>query len=308
MMRIPDGRFILTTVVVLALIIIFKPWVGVSQLVSASPLLIGLAVVALLFNLFMNAIVYTAQLSSIRVISYARVLETIMKSWVVESVMPGKLGSFAASWLWQKDGLTLGQGAAVVLVYRISLGLGAVLFGLAGILFIFPELGGNEFLVIVGSIFALGLLVVLLDQGKHVRKLIPVVLRDKLTGFTHTLKNTMLKPKKGLMLLLAAFLQLGVTSYFFSVMFSVIGYSPGFFTVLAATSLVQLAALIPLSINGIGIREGLMALLLQMAGVPVSITILVSGINTAVGYVLVFVFSLFWAKDLKSIRSEIKFS
>lgn len=308
MMRIPHGRALLTILVVAALVLIFKPWESVSQLLSGSPILIGLALLGLFVNLLMNAGVYTLQLSAFREIPFRRVLETVMKSWVVESIMPGKLGSFAAAWFWQKDGLTLGQGAAVVVAYRVALGIGAILFGLLGMVFVFPALSGNDVFVIVGGVLALGLFLVVLDQGKHIRNFIPGALREKLTGFTRTLKHTMLEPRKGAVLLLAALLQLCVTSYFFTLMFSVAGYSPGFFTVLAATSIVQLAALVPISINGIGIREGLMALLLEMGGVPISITIVVSGINTAVGYVLAFVFSLYWAKDLKSIRKEIKVS
>lgn len=304
-MRIPHGRAILTVVVVLALLVIFKPWVGFAQLASASPILIGLALLALLMNLLMNAGVYAIQLAAIKGISYFRVLETVMKSWVVESMMPGKLGSFAAAWFWQKDGLTLGQGAAIVLAYRVSLGLGAIIFGLVGILFIFPAFGGNGFLVVLASILAMGFFVVFLHQAKNVRRFVPAALRDKLTGFTRTLHQTILNPKKSFLLLLAAVIQLFVTSFFFSIMFSTVGYNVDVIAILAATSIVQLASLIPISINGIGIREGLMALLMEMVGVPIPITILVSGINTATGYVLAFLFSLYWASELKKIRNEI---
>lgn len=304
MIRIPQARAILTLVVVLILLIVFKPWESLPLLVKVSPILVGLSAAGVIVTLLLNAGVYTLQTSALRAISFSRVLKTVMQSWVVESVTPGKLGSFAVAWFWQKDGLTLGEGAAIVLAYRLSLGAGAVLFGLAGVLVFFPMLHVNGLFIFLASVLVLSIFIFVFTGRKFLRSFIPPVLREKLKGFTSTLKGMILDPVKVLMLLGLALIQLACASFFFYLMFRTVGYDIGFFPILAAASIVQLAALIPISINGIGVREGLMALLLQGVGIPPAVTIVVSGINTATGYAVAFLFSVFWAKDLRTLKNE----
>ncbi len=298
-MKLNSGwRILVTIAVVGALFYFFNPLEEAASLLDEAPVLVVLAGVGVFANLLLNASVYYYQLRHVKRLAYPRVLSTVMRSWVVESITPGKLGSFAVAWFWQKDGLTLGQGAAISLAYRLSLGVAALALGIAGGMIYFPVFASdwNVFFYAGGA----GLLAVLLAGifWKYYTHLIPAAWRKKLTGFSRTLHQAFFPIDRVVILITMAFFQLGVTSYIFHLMFLFAGYDVGVFPILAATSLVQLAALFPISINGLGIREGLMAVFMEYVGVPIGVTVVIASINTATGYVLAFVFSTVWAREL----------
>ncbi|MBM3281760.1 MAG: flippase-like domain-containing protein [Candidatus Diapherotrites archaeon] len=298
MMKSPVWRWVATIGILGILLYVFDPLHAAEKLAAAAPALLFWSVIGVFVNLLLNATAYYAQLWRIRKIPFTRVMESVMRSWIVESVTPGKLGSFAVAWFWQKEGLSLGQGAAIALSYRVSLGILVLLFGVVGSYWVFPFVNQQP-LMVVGLILG----VLLAGSGLFLfrstwQKLLPLSWIKKLSGFTLAFQTVFLQPPIFVSLLLMGTIQLGITSLIFQQLFAIAGYSVEWTTVLVATSLVQLAALAPISINGIGIREGLMAVLLENVGVPSSVTIVVSGINTATGYVLAFIFSIFWARVL----------
>lgn len=285
-----------TVLIVLVLLLWIKPWESFSTLAAASPILILLALAGVGIALSMNAGVY-AYLLRPHGIPFGKIWGYSLYSWVAESYLPGKIGSFAFAFLLRKENVTLGEGLATVLAYRASLALAALAIGVWGLVHLF----GDTPTAFAGIGIALGLSVIagLLVMGfkTSLRAFIPVSIREKLSGFSRTMQR-LRDPNVSIPLLAFAFGQVGAISFVYSLMLEATGYSVGFVPVLIATCLTQITALIPLTINGIGIREGTMGMVLAQAGVPIPVTVGVSVVNTAVSYALSFVLSTYLTKKI----------
>lgn len=294
------GRVLATLLAVIVLLLWIKPWEAFSTLAATSPILVSLALAGVGLGLCMNALVYAYLLRSHN-ISFEKVWTYNLYSWVAESYLPGKIGSFAFAFLLQNENVALGEGLATVLAYRVSLALAAMVIGVWGLVHWFgaqvsylPEMlatgGGVLFLLFV---FGFG--------GRSFRArlqtFIPISIRERLFGFSRALQR-MRDPRMSVPLLAFAFVQVGVISFVYTLMLGAAGYPVGVVPVLIATCLTQMTALIPLTINGIGIREGTMGLALAHVGVPIPVTVGVSVINTATGYMLSFLLSVYLTKKI----------
>ena len=86
-----------------------------------------------------------------------------------------------------------------------------------------------------------------------------------------------------LIILSAAFVI--IQGYFNYWMFSLSGYELNIFTIIPLLALVQILVQIPVTINGWGIREGLLVLFFSQLGAPAEVTLLLVATSMAVAYV-----------------------
>lgn len=301
-----SARILFALLLVGGLLFVFQPWKHLDLLIDASPTLLVLGIAAAAFGLAMNALAYSVLVRTFKPIPYFRMLGYTLKAWVVESALPGKLGSFSIAWFWRTEGIRVGEGLGMAFLYRATLGLIVLIVGIVGGLSYYSTLAFSPTLIL--TLLGAGLLLAWVAWNQKwyaaLVKRLPEKWIQKYGGFSTALRRAKEHPHVLVALLGLGFLQVAGTSLLFEWMFMSVGYDPGFIPLFVANSLVQLAALIPLSINGLGIREGLLSILLVPFGVPASVALGVSVFNTAVGYALSFAASLIWARDAsKMIQS-----
>ena len=294
-----SARMGVAVLIIGLLIVFFRPFDYFSQLTHAAPFIIGLSILGIALTMLLNAFAYNLLLARGKYsMPYIEALRSVFFAWSAESLLPGKLGSFSVAWIWKKKGIPLVEGLSVVLVYRVVVGLLTFAVAVAAALLFFPAIflplplvAGGMVALVVGmyyvmySSFFVGL----------VARFFPSI-KEHVKVILQRMRETTSCPSAMLQLVVNALAQLGITAFLFTKMFEISGVSVGFEIILGATALTQMAALIPLSINGLGIREGLFSVLLSLFGVPVALTLVIAGVNTATGYAATFVISTLWAK------------
>ena len=261
-----------------------QPWNYMNSLVQASGGLIFLSLMGIGSSLVVNTLGYALLLRQHR-ISFHKMWGYTTSSWSVESLTPGKLGAFALAHYIQKSGVPASEGGGVVLAYRFMLGMVTLVLALIGGTLLFATSISFSFLEWGSIILVIGIVL-----GLFGKKLLIAILsflpRDIQKKFLDTWSHarSAFTRENIFMLLGITLLQLGILAGIYWLMFLHAGYDPGYWHVLVATSIVQMAVLIPISINGIGIRESVFGILLAQVGIPLHATIGISLLNTAVGY------------------------
>lgn len=289
-------RMTVAIVIIAAILYFFNPLEYITPLLNAAPLIIGLSLLVIAISMALNAFAYHRLLRENSKLRYKTVLSSVFFAWAAESLLPGKLGSFSVAWIWKNNGIALARGLSIVLVYRIVVGLITLFLAIVGIVFIFPQISvpvaivaGILFMAIAGYFLLVSSLL-----PRLVNTVFPSLREHTQTALTD-MRKTISNPIQVSGLVVNALIQLLIASLFFQWMFASAGISVSYEFVVAASSIVQIASLLPISINGLGIREGLTGVLFGFAGVPPALAIGVSAINTAVGYVITFIISALWA-------------
>ncbi|MEK6821205.1 MAG: lysylphosphatidylglycerol synthase domain-containing protein, partial [archaeon] len=202
------------------------------------------------------------------------------------------------AWFLKKH-VRMGEGVGNIALYRVSLGIVTLLVGVVGTLLYFPFVQARVELLGAGLI-VLGIAFIVLSRGgfRFLVSLVPATLATSMKGFLTTIREKVRDPLSLLVLGLTGFIQLALVSGVYTLMFAVTGHPIDFPILFTVISLIQLAVLIPISINGLGIREGLMGVLLQPFGIPPEVSVGIAIVNTATGYALAFILSLFVLKKI----------
>ena len=237
-------------------------WVGVEQLVVAlRDLDPGLAFVSFLFQIL--AIIIGGLNVMILVFAVrpdlrkGPVFVAYIRTWIVGAVAPGRLGDLSLAHFLAPQGVTYGLGLAVVLVDKLITFLLTVLVGGVGILL---YIGARQaaLATVLGLAIALTLAVVFSNRrfrgfvrtrllGKH---------SAKFAGFSGYVRE-MLSEHPGLLaanvgVTVVRTIVLAATVWFMLLAF---GQSVRPLEVLFVQTIAQLAAWVPISLGGLGVRE-----------------------------------------------------
>ncbi len=202
-------------------------------------------------------------------ISYWNLFRYYMFSWSAGLLVPGKIGEFSICYFLKKHDISIGEGIAASLMDKIITFVFLLIFSLFGF-FIFLDFYSALLSVMVIPCILVTFLVSLYSMRIRniIKRFIPNKIADKFKGFSRLL-NRYAKDYK--MLLFLNFLITGI-KWFIS--FLVIYYMFLSFNVHVAlgvviiiTAITKIIALIPISISGLGIREGAAVYLFGLYGV-----------------------------------------
>ncbi len=250
-------------------------------------------------TLLLNSLTQAWLLNEVKRLGYKKILLHYMKSWTTEFVLPGKLGVFSLAYFLRDDGVELGTSLATIILARIFISIAAIFLALIGISrFLQIEgLFASIMALLVALLLVMGLLFT--QDGRNFIK--ERMLRGHAShfqGFGSAIQKILGNPIRvaGLILLISLQVLLaGLVSY---LSFWISGYYVDFLTMLSVLALVQIVIQIPISINGFGLREGTMVLLLAQVGIPGDVTLVLSTFNIGVAYAVAGILSWNLATDL----------
>jgi len=203
-----------------------------------------------------------------KVISILKLCKYHLLSWSVGLFIPGKVGEFSIIYLLRKEGIPLGKGTAVAIVEKITTLIALGLIALSGFLLFFTI---KEAVMLVIVLVALGVGFVATVTNKHVRRFVrKYILRkyDKLfSGFYSTLKKLLrdygLLTKVTIISIIKWIV--GALPVYFA--FLSLGATVPFWLVVVITAITVIISLIPISISGLGIKEGAAVILYSNVGI-----------------------------------------
>lgn len=206
-------------------------------------------------------------------ISYKNLFKLHMLSYSIGLFIPGKIGQqFSLIYLLSKKGIKLGNASAVVVLDKIITLASLFIISILGFYFLLPDIHNAvraraTFLIIL--IILAGYFLVINSKGRGlIKKYILRRFSGKFAGFSSTLRNFY---KSNIHIVLLNF-ALTTAKFFISALiifcfFMSLGFNVNIYYIFVINAMVIIVSFIPLTPNGIGIRESAAVYLFGLVGV-----------------------------------------
>ena len=277
------------SLILLAVLIYKIGWQSlISTISSANLLILSLILPLKLFSFLFTTLNIKIFLDGIKKKVRSRKLFIYTNlAWAWGLFLPGRIGEFSLVYFLKEEGITYGESSAVALLDKISTFIVLSIFSLLAILKYFNPALALRFAVTALTVIILSLLV--LSNAKirtFVRNKILKSYAHLFSGFNTSLKELLLKNKKLFLFnLMSTTIKWGCSFLIIQIIFSALGTVVNFSDVCYITSLSLLISLIPVSIGGLGVREGSAVYLFNLIGIKPELTLSVYLINTALNYI-----------------------
>ncbi len=196
-------------------------------------------------------------------VSFGALLTMGVRAWVWGMITPARIGEISLVYYLSGHGMRLGSASALVLLDRVVtlLVLGLLSLGAALVLDV-----DVAFLGILGTVLLIVAVGVTLASWARFSSWIGTYLHRRLAEPLELLSATLreslsTRPLSLLGFLLAQVSRILVQCGMTFVLFIAAGRSVGFLEICLVSALTRLAAIVPISVNGLGVREGLMVVL-----------------------------------------------
>ena len=218
-------------------------------------------------------------------IKLKKIINYYLISWALSSFMLGKLGEFSIIYLLKKEKINYGKGLAIVIIDKA---ITIVTISIAAIITILILLDIKEAYKLL--LFILLLMVSLfLVQTKLIRNIIKRIISkkfaDKFKRFNKTLTIFLKKNKKLLLLnFILTLLKWAIMSIVVYIIFLSFGSRANIILISLISMSLTILLLIPITINGIGIKETVAVYLYGLIGLSPEIVISTYLLLTVITY------------------------
>ena len=206
-------------------------------------------------------------------INFKTLLQYITFSWSLSSMFPGRVGDLGLLVLLKNNHeVGYGEGLAITFIDKIITLIVLLLFSAFGLIIFF----GLDIFLLLSFFFILGLLLlylVILKEGirNFIKKRILKSYSQYFFGFSKSMKTIIFR-KKIMFLNLFLTISLWMFSFFLvHLVFLAFNVKFSFFMITVIFSLVNLISLVPITISGLGVREGTGTYLLNQLGVSTAV-------------------------------------
>ena len=244
-------------------------------------------------------------------VTFRQMFRRFMVSWSFAFVTPARAGEFLMANYLLRDGLPLTRGIALVLIDKIVTLTVSLVIAIAGAYVLF----GIETGFVLTTLLAVCMLVFMVVSGS-----------DRMECIIEGFLSRRFEPMSGgysqlreyfssLRWVLAVNLFITVFKFvmhggFLWVVFLSIGVHPPVYITMLVTALVQVIVLVPITVSGLGLREGATVALFSMAGVDASASFTAAIITTFLAYIyasvsfLIFSHAAPKAPNARSLNAE----
>jgi uncharacterized membrane protein YbhN (UPF0104 family) len=295
-------RAALAIILIGGVIVLANPLESLPVILEAGPALLLWLVGGFIGIIIVNALSVWWVLGLRHGISLIRILRHYACSWSTEFYFPGKLGMFSLTYFLKKENVEVGESVAAILLIKMTMLIW--LFALS-LLAVGNLLTANDFLLYLGTLVivigGLGILF-LTEGGRHfVRYTILGKHAAHFVGFSKLVKTVIQRPTQWMGLFILVFLSILMNGIMVQGLFAEVGYPLDLLTILGVVSSTILVGLIPLTLNGLGVKEGALIVLMSLHGVPTEIAASVGLLSTATGYVMSLLIMAFVLKEIPSV-------
>lgn len=198
-------------------------------------------------------------------------IEWLKYYWInfsLSMILPGRTGDFSIIYFFKKKNISIGTSTALVIIDKI---ITLILFGLVSLLGLFTLIESNElYLGLLATLLILALSIFIFSRsGRRILYKILGKHSVKLADF-HESYDSLLKSHKDKLLInfVVTILRPILNGLLIVILFKALNYDVSLFYSIVISSITLIASLVPLTPNGVGIREGLGLLLFNRLGIP----------------------------------------
>lgn len=263
----------------IAIIILLVYRIGAGEILhiilSTNPLVFIVILVAYALNWLMNAFSYFLILSSVgSPVNYPKMLRAFISSWGIGTVIPGKLGDTSIIYFLKRHGASIRNSGVM---YIADKGAVFMFYMLSALMAAYMLLPANAYAVIIAFAAFILLMLLFFWLGPNITKCVFRKYDAEFRLFHAALKGVMLK-KPLLMVCLTAISAVRwlVLALSFWVLFLMSGQQISLFHVFLISVTINIFALIPFTISGMGFKESASVYLYGLIGVSAGIVMAVS--------------------------------
>ncbi|MBI3034035.1 flippase-like domain-containing protein [Candidatus Woesearchaeota archaeon] len=262
----------------LAIMVLLLYKVGIKEIAATITTmnLIYLPAIIILFilGLFIGAYNLKILTDALKVrIKMGEMWRYYIRAWAFGMVIPGKVGEFSFVYL-AKEHMSIGQATAVSVLDKLTTTITLCCLAFIGFFIFLPIqqaillTGVTITAIITAAVFILtpfGTGIIKSILGKH---------REIFAGFSKTTRYLVFEEKKAVIANTAiTFLKWGLTAVVTYLAFLSFGKPVSMVVIVTISATTMLLSLIPITMSGLGIKEGAAVVLYGLKGVPAEITI-----------------------------------
>ena len=282
--------------IALLVILLLRAGIGQIEATLAATQLLYLPAIIVLFALalFIGALNVKLLTDALQVrMKMSEMLSYYLTSWAFGLMIPGKLGEFSFVYLAKKH-LSIGKATAVSVIDKIITVITLCILAFIGFFLLFPLETALRLSLISLIIVIAGLAFVLTGQGRNMAKKILGKYQTIFKGFAKDVFYLIANEKKALLSnVILTFVKWAVAAILTYFIFLSLGQHINLFLIMTISAVVTLLSLIPITISGLGIKEGAAVFLYGTIGVHREITVSAYLILLALNYAaaaLIFMF------------------
>lgn len=255
----------------------------VEQLAKINPTFLIPIVLLTLLTLGLGAINIFVLAKEIRKkVRWKNILKHYITVWSLSLFVPGKLSDISMVYFLKKEGIEAGKGTAIVILDSLITLLVAYLFAIFGIM----VLANKNIKLLISIMAGITLMLMYVIFSKKIRGIVEKRFA-KVQHFGEAIDFIVKKKRKGVLqntaITVVKTLSIYITYY---LSFMAIGSGVSVAIIIAVIPLVRLISLIPVTINGLGIKEGTAVYLFGLLGISGGKVLSAFLITTIVTYLL----------------------
>src|SRR3989344_155106 len=227
----------------------------------------------------------------IKKISFIEFFKKYLVTWSISSFTPGKIGDRSLSYLL-KDKISPEESIAALILDKLITLIVLSVIGIIGVFYILPK--EYAYLVTISLIFIIGLVVYFINS-KKIKNYIANKFFKKYTiqieNFEKTIKEYIRNHKK--LIIINAIITLIIWTTSSSIIYislHLFNQEIPFITTVFITCLGNLSFLVPITINGLGLREAINIFFFEKYFIPKEFTLTIFLLITVLNYLFAFIF------------------
>jgi len=224
----------------------------------------------------------------IKKLSFAKILRYYMLSFSTGLFVPARAGEFILVYFLKKEGIEIPKGAAIALLDKIIIMAFLSIIAVFGFFVFFTPTRAAELMaMLIATFLALSVLMLSKKARSIIKKYVLRKYADKFSGLTEAIGYYIKKQKAALMINLSATaIKWLITAVAVAILFSGFSQHPSTMHVLMILAIGTITTLIPITLSGLGIREGVAVYLFSQTGIATEITLTVYMIMLITNYIL----------------------
>jgi len=294
----------------IALIIALLYYVGINDVIgtilTVDPVILVMILPIFTLSLFFGSLSMKILYDNVKKIEFCSIFKWYSISWAVGGLLPGKFGDFSLA-IFLKDKIKLSHSISIIFLSKfVSLILSSVFAFI--MFFLFLDYYSSFYLTGLLAAIIAGVVIFFsnLKLRLFIRKKIMRSYESKFEGFSETFNNYFRHHKTRIIAnTLVTFMKLLISVIIVYLLIYGFGYSADFFLILLIVFTTNIISMIPITINGLGLREGSFVYLASLIGLPISISASVILISASINYIFIFVIFLMFQKDVLGIKIHI---
>jgi uncharacterized protein (TIRG00374 family) len=287
--------------------------VGIDELISAlgkSDPLYQIPLLAIwLVSQFLGTLALFVLVRPLKMtVSFWKIFRRFIVTWSLAFATPARAGEFLMAAYFKRDGLPIGRGIVVIFIDKLATLVVTLLIAIAGAHVL---LGPQVSAVLIALLIAGLLLALMISKSERAEEKIEGFFARRfglMSGGYSQMRSFLSEHRVALGTnLLITVVKFLTHAGFLWLVFLSINVTPPLYMVFLISALVQVVILVPITISGLGLREGATVVLFSLAGVEASDAFAAAIMCSVLAYVYAGLSLLIfpWEKPTKSLSEMI---